>query len=141
VENGRDGSLEKKEITIIHFNDVYDIFPSSDEPVGGAARFARLVKDQQNDNPLILFSGDCLNPSTLSAFTKGEHMVPIMNEIGVHVAALGNHGAYASCGLGNPHALRLVPVDGRLVPAVVQISILASRNWRKGWLNSNFLGF
>lgn len=81
------------DLTIIHFNDVYDIFPSESEPVGGAARFAKLVKDQcQGDcRPLILFSGDCLNPSTLSAFTKGEHMVPIMNTIGVDVAALGNH--------------------------------------------------
>lgn len=81
------------DLTIIHFNDVYDIFPSESEPVGGAARFAKLVKDQCQGEcrPLILFSGDCLNPSTLSAFTKGEHMVPIMNTIGVDVAALGNH--------------------------------------------------
>lgn len=86
----------EEELTIIHFNDVYDIFPSDTEPVGGAARFTRLVKEYSNAShssspPLILFSGDCLNPSTLSAFTKGEHMVPILNHIGVHVASLGNH--------------------------------------------------
>ena len=84
----------EKEVTIIHFNDVYDIFPSDCEPVGGAARFVKLVKEHYQQSavpPLVLFSGDCLNPSTLSAFTKGEHMVPIMNHIGVDVAALGNH--------------------------------------------------
>lgn len=91
------GDTPKEEgLTIIHFNDVYDIFPSDTEPVGGAARFTRLVKEYSNSchnasPPLILFSGDCLNPSTLSAFTKGEHMVPILNHIGVHVASLGNH--------------------------------------------------
>eukprot|EP00889_Picochlorum_renovo_P008316 jgi/Picre1/35346/NNA_002808.t1 len=101
------------DLTIIHFNDVYDIFPSESEPVGGAARFAKLVKDQCQGEcrPLILFSGDCLNPSTLSAFTKGEHMVPIMNTIGVDVAALG-----------------------------VMILILGFKNWRRGWRNLNFPG-
>ena len=86
------GDDRGKELTIIHFNDVYDIFHSDSEPVGGAARFAQLVKEQkEKQNPLVLFSGDCLNPSILSAFTKGEHKVPILNALGVHVAALGNH--------------------------------------------------
>lgn len=95
--SGRDSpNNERQELTIIHFNDVYDIFPSDTEPVGGAARFTKLVKEYTQSHhsaspPLILFSGDCLNPSTLSAFTKGEHMVPILNHIGVHVASLGNH--------------------------------------------------
>lgn len=74
----------------MHFNDVYDIFANDEEPVGGAARFCKAVKDVKGD-PLILFSGDCLNPSTLSAFTKGSHMPPVLNHIGVHVASLGNH--------------------------------------------------
>ena len=94
VSHSNNGSTAK-EIKIIHFNDVYDIFPSDSEPVGGAARFAELVKRNKEEGldspPLILFSGDCLNPSMLSAFTLGEHMVPIFNDIGVHVAALGNH--------------------------------------------------
>ena len=77
-------------LTILHFNDVYDIFANDEEPVGGAARFCKAVKDIKGD-PLILFSGDCLNPSTLSAFTKGSHMPPVFNQIGVHVASLGNH--------------------------------------------------
>ena len=33
--------------------------------------------------PLILFSGDALNPSLLSQDTKGAHMICILNELGV----------------------------------------------------------
>lgn len=36
---------------------------------------------------------DVFNPSLISAFTKGKQMVPVLNEIGVHCAAVGNHGA------------------------------------------------
>ena len=50
-------------ITIIHFNDVYNIEARDQEPVGGAARFVTKVKEYANEDPLVLFSGDCLNPS------------------------------------------------------------------------------
>ncbi|KAK3086654.1 hypothetical protein FSP39_021442 [Pinctada imbricata] len=80
-----------QELTIIHFNDVYNIEPQKNEPVGGAARFTAYVKSQQSHNPLILFSGDVLNPSLMSIFMKGEQMVPVMNAIGVHCAVFGNH--------------------------------------------------
>ena len=81
-----------RQLTIIHFNDVYDISARAIEPVGGAARFAHLVRQYDGDRPLTLFSGDCLNPSLLSAFTRGEQMVPILNGIGVNCACVGNHG-------------------------------------------------
>ena len=54
-------------ITMLHFNDVYNIEPREKEPVGGAARFVSKVQSYQDENPLIFFSGDCLNPS-LSKF-------------------------------------------------------------------------
>jgi 5'-nucleotidase len=84
-------SAQGRNLKIIHFNDVYDISPRTIEPVGGASRFAHLVKQHAADNPLVLFSGDCLNPSLLSAFTRGEQMVPVLNSIGVHAACCGNH--------------------------------------------------
>ncbi|KAK9710856.1 hypothetical protein K7432_008186, partial [Basidiobolus ranarum] len=84
--------------SFIHFNDVYHINESYEEPVGGASRFAQAVRDlkQEAENkgegvPLILFSGDCFNPSTDSSITKGKHMVPVLNQIGVDVACYGNH--------------------------------------------------
>jgi len=84
-------SAQSRNLTIIHFNDVYDISPRTIEPVGGASRFAHLVNQHAADDPLVLFSGDCLNPSLLSAFTRGEQMVPVLNNIGVHAACVGNH--------------------------------------------------
>ena len=54
--------VKRDKITIIHFNDVYNIEPRDQEPVGGAARFITKVRSFPNE-PLILFSGDCLNPS------------------------------------------------------------------------------
>ncbi|VTJ89859.1 Hypothetical predicted protein, partial [Marmota monax] len=48
--------------------------------------FATAVKKFDFLNPLLIFSGDCLNPSVLSTITKGKHMIPILNELGVHFA-------------------------------------------------------
>ncbi|XP_035235995.1 5'-nucleotidase-like isoform X1 [Anguilla anguilla] len=78
-------------LTILHFNDVYEIKERSEDPVGGAARFATAVKQFQDLNPLIVFSGDCLNPSLLSTITKGKHMVDILSKLGVNCAVYGNH--------------------------------------------------
>lgn len=77
-------------LTIIHFNDVYNI-DAGEALCGGAARFATVVKAYADRNPLILFSGDCLNPSILSTFTKGKHMIPVLNELQVNTAVYGNH--------------------------------------------------
>ena len=78
-------------ITIVHFNDVYNIEPGTQEPVGGAARFVTAMRRLADLNPLILFSGDALNPSLMSTVTKGHQMIPVLNEIGVHCALYGNH--------------------------------------------------
>ena len=55
---------KSRELTILHFNDVYNIESREKEPVGGAARFATKVARYRHLNPLIVFSGDCLNPSS-----------------------------------------------------------------------------
>ncbi|XP_061464580.1 trifunctional nucleotide phosphoesterase protein YfkN-like [Rhineura floridana] len=81
----------QSDLVILHFNDVYEVESRKEEPVGGAARFATAIKKFSLLNPLIIFSGDCLNPSALSAITKGKHMVPILNALGVHFAVFGNH--------------------------------------------------
>ena len=63
IDNNSSNSTEDSSITIIHFNDVYNIEPRDQEPVGGASRFVTKVNEFSVENPLILFSGDCLNPS------------------------------------------------------------------------------
>lgn len=86
-----------KILNIIHFNDVYEVRENPSKKVcGGAARFVSLInslkkKDGEDLNPLILFSGDLWNPSKLSAIFKGEHLLEIINSIGIHASALGNH--------------------------------------------------
>jgi 5'-nucleotidase len=70
---------------------VYNVEERGIEPVGGAPRFAHAVRQFAGEKPLVLFSGDCLNPSLMSAFTRGEQMVPVLNSLGVQAAAVGNH--------------------------------------------------
>lgn len=55
--------MTEHSVTILHFNDVYNIEAQKQEPAGGAARMAYYVKSLKHENPLILFSGDALNPS------------------------------------------------------------------------------
>lgn len=72
--------------------------PSEEEPKGGAARFKKLCDYYRSDKefdglpyPLTLFSGDALNPSKESTVTKGDHMIPVLNQIGIDAACAGNH--------------------------------------------------
>lgn len=50
-------------ITILHFNDVYNIEGREKEPVGGAARFKTCLDRFWHLDPLTFFSGDALAPS------------------------------------------------------------------------------
>lgn len=61
---GTKTATKSPQMTIVHFNDVYNIEPREKEPVGGAARFATKLASLKHLSPLIVFSGDCLNPST-----------------------------------------------------------------------------
>lgn len=79
-------------ITILHFNDVYNVDSTTQqEPIGGAARFLTAMRSFEDLNPLVLFSGDVFSPSMLSFFTQGEEMVPVLNQIGTKCAVFGNH--------------------------------------------------
>ncbi len=48
-------------ITILHFNDVYNIEDRGDK--GGAARLKTALKSYEHLNPLVFFSGDAFSPS------------------------------------------------------------------------------
>lgn len=53
-----------KPLTILHYNDVYNVDATSQvEPIGGAARFCTAMKTFKDENPLVLFSGDIFSPS------------------------------------------------------------------------------
>jgi 5'-nucleotidase len=83
-------------LTVIHFNDVYELEPQSKDPIGGISRFVhaieRVRQHAAKSGPVVtLFSGDALSPSLMSTFTKGKHMVSALNACGIQAACLGNH--------------------------------------------------
>jgi len=108
VENGIDNqNCEPTIVTLLHFNDCYNIEPRAHEPAGGAARFKTALESFSSLDPIVLFSGDILGPSisklycclkptndfqqTVSTFTKGEQMIPVLNDCQVQCAVFGNH--------------------------------------------------
>lgn len=84
-------SSPQKTLTILHFNDVYNLQPIEGGKVGGAARVATVLKEYEKDNPLILFSGDALGSSYISIYLKGQQMVDGFNRLGLDYAVMGNH--------------------------------------------------
>ena len=73
----------KRQMIILHFNDIYEYEANLKESYGGAARLSWQIKNLKQDKPLVIHSGDFLSPSTTSNVTKGAHMVQIMNCIGI----------------------------------------------------------
>lgn len=85
----------KKEFTIVHFNDVYNLIEREGPNaavVGGAARFhTKLSELRERSHPLVLFSGDFMGPSLMSVEMKGKQMIDFFNQCGVHYGCFGNH--------------------------------------------------
>lgn len=50
-------------VSILHFNDCYNVEPRSQEPSGGAARLVTAFNKYSDSNTLVLFSGDIMAPS------------------------------------------------------------------------------
>ena len=55
---------QQNSLSIIHFNDTYNILERDEEPVGGVSRFVTALRAYDYLNPLILFSGDIFSPSS-----------------------------------------------------------------------------
>jgi 5'-nucleotidase len=86
-------------ITILHFNDVYEITPVEAGKSGGLARVASLAARMKARTPGLIttLGGDFVSPSALgSARVNGERlagrqMVAVLNVLGLDWAVLGNH--------------------------------------------------
>ena len=78
-------------VTLLHYNDVYNIESRKIEPVGGAARFKTAADKFASLNPLTVFCGDVFSPSIMSTFTRGRHLPPVLNLVGTNIAVYGNH--------------------------------------------------
>jgi 5'-nucleotidase len=73
------------DITLLHFNDVYHVDQDR------ASTFATALKAHRTPHSAVFFSGDVLGPSVPSSITKGSHMIPVLNQLGVDAACIGNH--------------------------------------------------
>src|SRR5262249_313658 len=88
---GGGGGTAPIHVTILHFNDAYDIAPPSGQ--GGWAEAATLIRLSriQDINTIVTYGGDLISPSFISSMTQGTHMIALMNDIGVDYAAFGSH--------------------------------------------------
>lgn len=86
-------------VTILHFNDVYEITPVAAGTSGGLARVATLRAALRRAVPglVTLLGGDFLSPSAMGLAVvdghrlAGRQMVSVLNRVGLDWAVLGNH--------------------------------------------------
>jgi 5'-nucleotidase len=86
-------------ISILHFNDVYEITPVEGGRSGGLARVATVRKQllARGISLLTTLGGDFLSPSALGTarvdgeILAGKHMVAVLNAVGLDWTTLGNH--------------------------------------------------
>lgn len=86
-------------VTILHFNDIYEIGPVEGGRAGGLARVATVLADyRRTQSPLIAtLGGDYLSPSAIGTARvdgqplAGRQMVDVLNGVGVDWATFGNH--------------------------------------------------
>ncbi|OZJ04273.1 hypothetical protein BZG36_02569 [Bifiguratus adelaidae] len=132
------------QLTLIHFNDVYHVLPGNQEPIGGAARFAALVKQslaEAQGDAIVLFSGDAFNPSIESSITRGRHMPPVLNTLRISASCVGNHDF--DFGIFNLQRLtastnfpwllaNIVDENGKLIEGLEECVVLQGKNVRIG---------
>ncbi|KAF7354380.1 Metallo-dependent phosphatase [Mycena venus] len=92
-------------LNIAHFNDVYQvsdqkIYPGGKEETINVTKFASSLfditsnwkkREDGSKDGLTVFSGDGFSPSIESSVTRGRHMPPILNGLGVDIGVVGNH--------------------------------------------------
>lgn len=86
-------------VTILHFNDIYEITPISGGKEGGIARVATLRNQLLTRNPktITTLGGDFFNPSAIGTALfnddqlAGRQMVDVLNHFGLDYATFGNH--------------------------------------------------
>ncbi|KAF7344288.1 Metallo-dependent phosphatase [Mycena venus] len=106
-------------LNIAHFNDVYQvsdqkIYPGGKEESINVTKFATSLFDITSNwkkredgslDGLTVFSGDVFSPSIESSVTRGAHMPPILNRLGVDIGVVGNH----EFDFGFPQLKKLLP--------------------------------
>jgi 5'-nucleotidase/UDP-sugar diphosphatase len=93
------GTSAPAALTIVHFNDVYEIGPVEGGKVGGLARVATVINELRRTQAPVMttLGGDYLSPSALATARvdgepiAGRQMVDVLNSLGLEYATLGNH--------------------------------------------------
>lgn len=80
-------------LTVLHFNDVYQLTAVEGGRRGGFDRLATVVQRYraQERTSLLLFAGDLISPSVESSVFQGAQLIDGMNRLGVDAATFGNH--------------------------------------------------
>src|ERR1041385_2489089 len=84
-------------VTILHFNDVYEIDAVEGGHAGGLSRVATVRANLQKDDPQLIttLGGDYLSPSAIGTARvdgqalAGKQMVAVLNAVGVDWATFG----------------------------------------------------
>lgn len=90
-------NLYRKELTILHSNDIHGNFmPRERDGVlyGGAAKlhqYIENVREEQKDKTLYMVAGDIFTGSALDSESQGIYSVQIMNQLKPDVVTIGNH--------------------------------------------------
>jgi 5'-nucleotidase/UDP-sugar diphosphatase len=131
-------------VTILHFNDVYEIGPIEAGRYGGLSRVATVLKQLKRSNAPVLsvLAGDYLSPSAIgTAVIDGEplggrQMVDVLNAVGLDWATFGNHefdvslqSFLARNAQGHFHLVtsNVTDANGELFPNTVRSAIVPVR--------------
>ncbi|HYF06294.1 MAG TPA: bifunctional UDP-sugar hydrolase/5'-nucleotidase [Acetobacteraceae bacterium] len=83
---------ETVRLTFLHVNDIYQHAPQNGR--GGLAELGTLVERERaaaRGPVFFTLGGDLISPSLASSVTRGQHMIALMNALGLDLAVLGNH--------------------------------------------------
>lgn len=79
------------DLTILHFNDAYELGSGLVEPIGGVSRLAHVVRlcQKAGHSPFVTFGGDGISPSLISLLFRGTHFPAVFNSIPINAAVIG----------------------------------------------------
>lgn len=86
----QDAEAQTVTVTMIGVNDIDRI---EEGERGGFARLASAIAAEReaNENVVVFHAGDSISPSLLSGIDQGEHIVELLNAVGIDVLVPGNH--------------------------------------------------
>lgn len=88
-------SVGKAQVQLIYFTDAHQLYELDDVPDGrgGVARLKTIVDiaKKENKNTLTIHGGDFVGGVLYGGIYKGEHMLPVFNQIPVDLFNFGQH--------------------------------------------------